>query len=132
MSLLGRDGSEGINVALTPKLLVRLARDLLVARAHQQVRQTDGPGDGGRDVHSLTGAGEKHLAQCKHHDDPSHACSSDEVSELPMAMVKFGVQHGLFLTDARISPQAKREYLNDSGARVANRVCQLGPRFRCG
>lgn len=113
MPLLGREGTEGVNVALTPKLLVRLARDLLVARGHRFVRQTDGPGDGGRDVHSLARDGRKHLAQCKHHDDASHACSSDEVSELPMALVKFGIPQGLFVTDARISPQAKREYLGD-------------------
>jgi hypothetical protein len=30
-----------------------------------------------------------------------------------MAMVKFGVRRGLFVTDARISPQAKREYLGN-------------------
>lgn len=113
MPLLGREGTDGVGVALSPKLLVRFARDLLVARGHRLVRQTDGPGDGGRDVHSLTQDGRKHLTQCKHHDDASHACSSDEVSELPMALVKFGIPQGLFVTDARISPQAKREYLSD-------------------
>jgi hypothetical protein len=30
-----------------------------------------------------------------------------------MAMVKFGYKLGLFVTNARISPQSKREYLND-------------------
>jgi hypothetical protein len=113
MPLLGRDGTDSVDVQLTPKLLVRLARDLLVARGHRLVRQTDGPGDGGRDVHSIIDDGTEHLAQCKHHEDRGHACSAAEVSELPMAMVKFNVRRGVFLTDARISPQAKREYLND-------------------
>ncbi len=57
--------------------------------------------------------GRPHLAQCKHHDDASAVCGSAEVSELPMALIKFGVEQGLFVTDVRISPQAKREYLQD-------------------
>lgn len=113
MPLLGREGADKVSFILTPTQLVRLARDLLISRGHKLVRQTDGPGDGGRDVHSLTKGGQKHITQCKHHQAATYACSSEEVSELPMAMTKFGVTHGLFLTDARISPQAKREYLND-------------------
>jgi len=30
-----------------------------------------------------------------------------------MAMTKLGYRTGLFVTNSRISPQAKREYLND-------------------
>jgi hypothetical protein len=57
--------------------------------------------------------GSKHITQCKHHDNPRVACTSAEVAELPMALMKYGARRGLFVTDARISPQAKREYLND-------------------
>lgn len=103
--------------ALTEKLdqrtLVRLTADLLSTRRHKKIRLTDGPGDGGRDIHSVSSTNESHLTQCKYHDNPNQACSSAEVSELPMAMTKFGYKHGLFVTNAKISPQAKREYLND-------------------
>jgi Restriction endonuclease len=112
-SLLGRDGVENVQVQLSPALLVRLARDLLVCRGHRSVRQTDGPGDGGRDVYSIAPDGSLYLTQCKHHEDRKAVCGSGEVSELPMALVKFGIAQGLFITDARISPQAKREFLND-------------------
>ncbi|MBX3208262.1 MAG: restriction endonuclease [Labilithrix sp.] len=112
-AVLGPEGSNGVRIELSPVLLVRLVRDLLVCREHRAVRVTDGPGDGGRDVHSLAPDGKPHLAQCKHHDDASAVCGSSEVSELPMALVKFDVAQGLFVTDARISPQAKREYIQD-------------------
>jgi restriction endonuclease len=111
--ILGRDGVDSVQVELSPELLVRLGRDLLVCRKHRAVRQTDGPGDGGRDLHSIAPDRRPHLTQCKHHDDPKAACGSRELAELPMALVKFGVPQGLFITDARISPQAKREFLGD-------------------
>jgi hypothetical protein len=109
---LGQGRTSELLSSLDPDLLVRLARDVLVSRKHRDVRKTDGPGDGGRDTHSLTPNGSKHLTQVKHHTDLDHACSSVELSQLPMACIKFGYPSGLFLTNARISPQGKREYLD--------------------
>src|SRR6185369_6820978 len=99
--------------ALNSNLLEKLAADLLFVRGHRQIRRTGGPGDGGRDIHSLDPEGKPHLTQCKYHQDSDLACSSSDLSELPMAMIKFGYSRGLFVTNARISPQGKREYLND-------------------
>jgi hypothetical protein len=99
--------------ALNSNLLEKLTADLLFVRGHTQIRRTGGPGDGGRDIHSLDPEGKAHLTQCKYHQDSDLACSSSDLSELPMAMIKFGYLRGLFVTNARISPQGKREYLND-------------------
>jgi hypothetical protein len=99
--------------ALNSNLLEKLAADLLFVQGHTQIRRTGGPGDGGRDIHSLDPEKKLHLTQCKYHQDSDLACSSSDLSELPMAMIKLGYSRGLFLTNARISPQGKREYLND-------------------
>lgn len=76
---------------------------------------TDGPGDGGRDIHSVDAKGQKHLSQCKFHKNILQACTSQELAELPMAMVKLGYEGGTFVTNARISPQGKREFLDNYG-----------------
>ena len=102
-----------LSACLDEQILVRLAQDVLFARGHKRIRATDGPGDGGRDVQSLTPRGNCHLVQCKFHGKPDRACSSAEVAELPTAMTKLGYEHGTFVTNARLSPQAKREYLDD-------------------
>ena len=78
---------------------------------HRDVRIVDGPGDGRRDVHSVTSEGEKHVAQCKFHNDPSSTVGARETDELPVALLKFGASCGMFATTGRLTPQAKREYL---------------------
>lgn len=112
MSIAGREGTAQLLSSLNPDSLRRLVADVLFTRRHTQIRQTDGPGDGGRDIHSLSRSGDWHVTQTKWHQDIEQACSSAELSELPMAMTKFGYPKGLFVTNARISPQAKREYLD--------------------
>ena len=104
---------DSLTKILDQRSLVRLAADVLLTRRHSSIRPTDGPGDGGRDIHSLNPSDNPHLTQCKYHKDATQTCSSTELSELPMAMTKLDYKHGLFLTNAKISPQAKREYLND-------------------
>jgi len=107
------DASVLLSSKLSPAALVRLACDLLFLRGHTEIRITDGPGDGGRDIHSVSSEGHKHLTQCKFHKRLKQTASSAELSELPMAMVKLGYSQGLFVTNARISPQGKREYLDN-------------------
>src|SRR2546425_851294 len=104
---------ESLTRALSASALVQLTADLLQAKHHSNIRVMEGPGDGGRDIHSIDAESRPHLTQCKYHLDSSHTCSSRELSELPMAMTKLGYNRGLFVTSAKISPQAKREYLND-------------------
>lgn len=98
---------------LSPTALVALVRDVLFIRGHRNIRVTDGPGDGTRDVHSIDVDGNKHLTQCKFHASIEKTCASSELSELPVGLLKFRYKHGLFVTNAKISPQGKREYLDN-------------------
>jgi Restriction endonuclease len=98
--------------SLDPGTLLELASDVLSNRQHSGVRITDGPGDGGRDLHSVDRGGVQWVTQCKYHDRAETASSSKELGELPLALVKRGLRCGLFITNAKISPQAKREYLD--------------------
>lgn len=114
MSLVGKiDLSRLISASLDARALVQLCRDILFTKGHSQIRCTDGPGDGGRDIHSVIPKQIPHLTQSKFHSDPNLSCSSSELSELPMAMVKLGYNHGLFVTNGKISPQGKREFLDN-------------------
>ena len=113
MTISGKKGASALlSGQLDQRALVRLCGDVLFARGHLNIRCTDGPGDGGRDVHSLDRQANRHLAQCKFHEDPGKACSSADLSELPMAMTKLGYSRGTFVTNGRITPQGKREYLD--------------------
>jgi hypothetical protein len=86
---------------------------LVLAKGHRNVRVVDGPGDGRRDIHSQTADGAPFLTQCKFHRDVSAVVGSRETDELAFALLKFGSKQGLFVTTARLSPQAKREYLDN-------------------
>ncbi|RPA35258.1 restriction endonuclease [Shewanella frigidimarina] len=104
---------EKLTACLDPKLLVDLAADLLFVKGHSTIRKTDGPGDGGRDLFSIDRNGDKLLVQCKFHEDCDKTSSSRELSELPMALIKFNYKKGIFITNGKISPQSKREYLDN-------------------
>ena len=98
---------------LNSQKFVELIADFLYRDGHSDIKIVDGPGDGCRDIHSMTRNGEKHLTQCKFYNDLLKTVSSREISDLPVGMVKLDYKKGLFATTARISPQAKREFLND-------------------
>src|SRR5579859_3078641 len=114
MSVLGPiDQVAALSRNLSPKLLAELVTDILAMWGHTDIKITDGPGDGCRDIHSIDREKQKRLSQCKFHNDTSKTVSSKEMGELPMGMVKLGYTKGLFVTNGEISPQAKREFLND-------------------
>lgn len=93
---------------------VELVADILYRNGHSNIKIVDGTGDGGRDIHSIAPGGENHLTQCKFQNmDSLRTVSSRETGELPLAMMKFGYQKGLFATNGKISPQSQREYIND-------------------
>lgn len=98
---------------LDPKLLVDLSADILFSLGCTNTKKMDGPGDGGRDLYAEYQSGEKLLVQCKYHNNSELVCGSRELSELPMALIKFNYKNGIFITNAKISPQAKREYLDN-------------------
>lgn len=114
MPISGRsDDLITLLTSLSPTLFVDLVADLLALREHSQIKIVDGPGDGGRDIHSLDSYGRRHVCQCKWHRKIDVSASSAELGELPLAMVKLSYTHGLFATNARVSPQAKREYIDN-------------------
>ncbi|MFM4926971.1 MAG: restriction endonuclease [Shewanella sp.] len=108
-----RDALQKLSVEINPISMLDLACDLLFIRGHHQIRITDGPGDGARDIHSLDQNGNIHITQCKYHNSPDKSVSSRELAELPIALTKFSCSKGLFITNIKISPQGKREYLSD-------------------
>lgn len=101
---------SGIDETSLPHLVADI---LYFCRSHRNVTVVDGPGDGRRDISSTTPDGAQHLTQCKFHGDVTAAVGARETDELPVALLKFGCKSGLFVTTARLSPQSKREYLND-------------------
>jgi len=114
MAILGPSSNlDSLTNSLDPDLLVRLAADILAERGHDDIRVTDGPGDGCRDIHSTDPEGERYLTQCKFKEDPTKTVTNADASELPIGLMKLGYQRGLFVTNGRISPPAKREYLDN-------------------
>ncbi len=107
------DPAELFSRRLNPQTLMRLARDILFVRHHTAIRITNGPGDGKRDLHSIDQNHKQFVTQCKHSSKKHATCSTDDLDELPTALMKMGCNHGLFVTNCRISPQAKREYLEN-------------------
>ena len=101
---------RGIDEASLPHMVADI---LYFCRSHRSVTVVDGPGDGRRDISSTMPDGTKHVTQCKFHGDMTAAVGARETDELPVALMKFGCKSGLFVTTARLSPQSKREYLND-------------------
>jgi hypothetical protein len=112
-TLAGADDQASLTGKLNARRLARLAADLLWVQGFREIRIVDGPGDGGRDVHAVSPRGIPALVQCKYHQDPTRTCSSRELGELPLALIKLKCRMGMFVTNAAISPQGKREYLND-------------------
>jgi hypothetical protein len=111
-------GTPRQKLALLAKIdqhtLPHLAGDILYfLHNHQNIRVVDGPGDGKRDVHSKKPDSSYHITQCKYHQDTNVTVSSNETDELVLALMKFDCKSGLFITTGRISPQAKREYLDN-------------------
>ncbi len=98
---------------LDQRKLVDLCSDILVTLGHNNIRITDGPGDGQRDIYSEDPLGNGYLTQSKFHANISQTVSSKELGEVVLGMVKHGYKRGCFVTNAKISPQAKRECLND-------------------
>lgn len=91
-----------------------LVADILTHHySHQNVKVVDGPGDGKRDLFSVNQHGEKVITQCKYHYDFSKTCGSSETDEIVLALNKFGCNTGFFCTSGKLSPQSKREYLDN-------------------
>lgn len=113
MSVLGTsDDSERFLKNLDEHKLVDLCADLLTIEGHSEIKITDGPGDGQRDIHSKNADGESHITQAKFHSDISRSVSAQELGEVVLGMARYGYRRGLFITNAKISPLAKRDGLD--------------------
>jgi hypothetical protein len=100
---------QGLNESTFPYLVADI---LYFHLNHNSIKVTDGPGDGRRDIISHLQSGERAITQCKYHKDSDKSTGSRELDELPIALTKFDCRHGLFATSGRISPQGKREYID--------------------
>ncbi|MDB9836786.1 restriction endonuclease, partial [Flavobacteriaceae bacterium] len=80
---------------------------------HYNVRVVDGTGDGKRDVFSINRKGEKVVTQCKYHYDMGKTSGTRETDEIAIALNKFKCNIGFFCTSGKLSPQSKREYLDN-------------------
>lgn len=113
MAVLGLHDHERFLHKLNEASLLDLCADILAIVGHTNIRITDGPGDGQRDIHSIDSDGKKCLTQSKYHRDLNQSVSAKELGEVVLGMVRLGYGKGLFITSAKISPQAKRDCLND-------------------
>jgi hypothetical protein len=93
---------------------VFLVADILSVHFHHlAVKIMDGTGDGKRDIFSINPDYDKCITQCKFHYDFNKTCGSSETDEIILALHKFGCKAGFFCTSGKLSPQAKREYLDN-------------------
>ena len=98
---------------LTPKTFPYLVADILsYVFKHKNVRVVDGPGDGRRDIYSIFPDGKEGVTQCKHHTSDKNVASR-ETDEIVISLNKFGYFNGIFATTGGVSPQSKREYLDN-------------------
>jgi hypothetical protein len=87
--------------------------DILVhVEGHTKVDVTDGPGDEKQDILTLDPAGRRFLTQTKHTSNPAGNSSGDELDLLFSACFRKNCSTGLYVTNADLTPQAKR-YVTD-------------------
>jgi len=101
---------EGINEFDFPFLVADI---LALHYKHENVKVVDGTGDGKRDVFSINPQREKVVTQCKFHYDFDKTCGTKETDEIVIALNKFRCLNGIFCTSGKLSPQSKREYLDN-------------------
>jgi len=113
MGIFGTQDYDRFLQNLNETTILDLCTDILAFAGHKNIRITDGPGDGQRDIHSIDSDGNKFLTQSKYHRNIDQTVSAKELGEVVLGMVRLGYKNGLFITNAKISPQAKRDCLND-------------------
>lgn len=89
---------------------------------HTDIQVTDGPGDETQDIFSRTPTGERHLTQCKHTVDPKNNCAPEELDRLFAACHRKTCTRGLLVTNADLTPQAKRYVTDGEFRRLSERV----------
>ncbi len=99
---------------LNEKDFLFLVADILsIHYNHKIVKIVDGTGDGRRDIFSVDQHGNNVITQCKFHFDFNKTSGSRETDEIVITLNKFGYNQGFFCTSGKLSPQSKREYLDN-------------------
>lgn len=101
---------KGLNEKDFPYLIADI---LAVHYKHNKVKVVDGTGDGKRDIFSIDIRGNEVITQCKYHYNFSTTSGTNETDEIIIALSKFDCYHGFFCTSGKLSPQGKREYLDN-------------------
>jgi hypothetical protein len=101
---------KSINEKQFPYLVADVLHEIF---RHTDVKVMDGPVDGRRDIHSLNPDGKLHITQCKYHRNVLATVGSRETDEIIIALSKFGALYGTFATTGRLTPPAKREYIEN-------------------
>ena len=97
-----------------PDRFVEFITDILVhVEKHTLVDKTEGPGDEKQDVLTIDPSGSRHLAQCKHTVNYGDNATGDELDLLVAACLRKNCRGALYVTNADLTPQAKR-YVTDS------------------
>ncbi len=72
---------------------------------------TDGPGDQGRDIHTITSNGEKQLTQCRHTENPHEPnLNRRDLDELWSSTGRLRYEKGLLVTNADMTTPTKTLY----------------------
>jgi hypothetical protein len=92
---------------------VEFIADVLVhVEGHKLVDITDGPGDEKQDILTTTPKGDRHLTQSKFTSSYKNNTSGDELDLLFSACLRKNCRSALWVTNADLTPQAKR-YVTD-------------------
>lgn len=104
------DYLSGLNEKDFPYLIADI---LKLHLHHTDVKVVDGTGDGKRDIFSISEKGAKTITQCKFHYDFDKTSGTSETDEIVIALNKFDYSNGIFCTSGKLSPQSRREYLDN-------------------
>lgn len=99
---------------ISPSKFPEFVADILVSvEGHKLIDITDGPGDEKQDILSLRPSGERYLTQCKHTIRYEDKSTGDDLDLLLAACLRKKCTNALYVTNADLTPQAKR-YVTDN------------------
>jgi hypothetical protein len=104
--------------------------DLLIqVKGHTLIDRTDGPADEKQDILTLDAAGKRHLTQCKHTIHYEKKTNGDELDLLFGACHRKNCHTGLYVTNADLTPQAKRYVTDAEYLRLGQATDTFAPRI---
>lgn len=109
-----RDAITEIMAQLPASDFPELVEQILIENLeHKRGDITDGPGDEGRDIHTITSSGSKHLIQCRHTQNSQRSnLDRHDLDELWAATSRLNYEEGLLVTNSDMTTPAKASYVN--------------------